>query len=85
MVLNRMYHCAPSAISTMPPMFRLVPVAMNTAMMNGNKKLAGKLASTCTSGCAERATRGFIPIFTPIGHPDQSTPMITITTTRRNV
>ena len=79
-----MYHCAPSAMSTMPPMSRLVPVAMSTAMMNGNTKLAGKLASTCTSGCAERATRGLIPIFTPIG-TQISVATITITTTRRNV
>ena len=57
----------PCAMSTMPPMLRLVPVAMNTATMNGKMKLAGKLARTCTSGCAERATRGLMPIFTPIG------------------
>ena len=48
--LNRMYHCDPSAISTMPPRFRLIPVASSTAVNNGNKKFAGNDASTCTTG-----------------------------------
>ena len=84
MTLNRMYHCAPSAIRKMPPMSRLTPVAMSSSVKNGNRKLAGKLASTCTTGCANRVTLGFIPIHTPIG-TQISVATSTRTTTRANV
>jgi hypothetical protein len=46
MTLNRMYHCAPNDISTIPPMFKLTPNATNAAVANGNRKFAGKLART---------------------------------------
>ncbi len=65
--LNSTYHCEPSAISRMPPQFRLTPVARNTAVTSGNSRFAGKLARTWTTGWANRATRGFIPIHTPTG------------------
>ncbi len=79
-----MYHCAPSAISKMPPMFRLTPAATKNAAANGNRKFAGNEARTCTTGCASRDTRGFIPIQTPTG--TQITLATTSsTTTRPNV
>ena len=65
--LNRMYHCEPSAISRMPPRFSGIPEATKNAIANGNRKFAGKLASSCTTGWASRLIRGFIPIQTPIG------------------
>ena len=39
--------------------------ATNTRVTSGNRKLAGKLASTCTTGWAYLVTRGFMPIHTP--------------------
>ena len=54
--------------------------ATNTTVANGNMKLAGKLASTCTIGWAIRVTFGFIPIHTPIGtHTTVATATSTIT------
>src|SRR5579863_4278686 len=82
--LNRMYHCAPSAMSTTAPKFSEIPAATNSAVANGNTKLAGKLASTCTTGWARRVIFGFIPIHTPTG--TQTTVATAIsTTTRANV
>ncbi len=77
MTLNRMYHWAPRDISRMPPQFRLIPVATSTVVMIGNRKFAGKLARTCTSGWASLDTLGFSPIHTPIGT------QITVATTTR--
>src|ERR1700760_1451303 len=65
MTLNRMYHWAPRLISRIPPKFRLIPVLIRARVANGNRKLAGKLASTWTTGWAYRVTLGFIPIQTP--------------------
>ena len=82
--LNRMYHCAPSAISKMPPKFRLMPAAMKNAAAIGNTKFAGNEARTCTTGCARRDTRGFIPIHTPTG-TQMTLATISSTTTRAKV
>src|SRR5579863_10507306 len=65
--LNRMYHWVPSAMSSTLPKFRLSPMSRNTTMANGKMKFAGKLASTCTTGCMYWATRGLKPIHTPTG------------------
>jgi hypothetical protein len=82
--LNRMYHCDPRAMSKMPPKFSDTPAAMKNAAANGNTKLAGNEASTCTTGWASRDTLGFIPIHTPTG--TQITLATTSnTTTRANV
>ena len=84
MTLNRMYHCAPSAISKIPPMFRLMPAATKNAAANGKTKFAGNEARTCTTGWASRDTRGFIPIHTPIG-TQMTLATISSTTTRAKV
>ena len=53
-------------------------------MANGKMKLAGKLASTWTTGCMNWATRGLKPIQTPIG-TQTTEDTATTTTTRRKV
>ena len=51
-------------------------------MANGNSRMAGKLASTCTTGWAKRDSLGLIPIFTPIGTQISVSTTTTTTTTR---
>ncbi len=57
---------------------------MKITMANGKMKFAGKLASTCTIGCMNWATRGLKPIHTPTG-TQTSEETVTTTTTRRKV
>ena len=40
---------------------------MNTITAKGKSRFAGKLASICTIGCANRARRGLMPMVTPTG------------------
>src|SRR5690242_1488561 len=49
-VLNRMYHWAPNAISRMLPQFRLILRRRKTTVTTGNTKLAGNEARNCTIG-----------------------------------
>ena len=82
--LNRMYHCVPNAISRILPQLISTLHATNQSVTNGNVKFEGKLASTCTIGCINRETRGFMPIIAPIG--TQITEQTSVSSaTRRNV
>jgi hypothetical protein len=40
---------------------------MKMSVAKGKSRMAGKLASTCTTGWAKRDSFGLIPIFTPTG------------------
>ena len=44
---------------------------MKMRVAKGKSRMAGKLASTWTTGWAKRESFGLMPIFTPIGHPDE--------------
>ena len=79
MTLNRMYHCAPSAISRTAPTSSERCQATNTTVANGNRKLAGKPARIWTTGWANRVTFGLIPIQTPTGT------QMTVATATRNI
>src|SRR5262249_50708815 len=60
--LNRRYHCAPNAIRSMLPQFKLSPNLMNPRVAKGNKKFAGNDAKIWTIGCETRASFGLNPI-----------------------
>ncbi len=61
-----------------------MPRSRKTTIANGKMKFAGKLASTCTTGCMNWATRGLNPIHTPTG-TQITDDTVTTTTTRRKV
>ena len=67
MVLNKMYHWAPTAISTMLPQLSGRWMARKMMIRNGKSRLAGKLARIWTMGWNTRDSRGFSPIVAPIG------------------
>ena len=54
------------------------------SVAKGKRRMAGKLASTCTTGCAKRDSFGLMPIFTPMG-TQMSVEMVSRTTTRAKV
>ncbi len=84
MALKRMYHWAPRAISRMPPRSIDRPVRSSSQTASGKRKLAGKLASTWTTGWAMRVSLGEKPIHTPTG-TQTTVATATRTTTRARV
>ena len=82
--LKRMYHWAPSIIKRIAPMLRDRPMSMKISVAKGKSRIAGKLASTWTTGWAKRESFGLMPIFTPIG-TQMMVEMTRSTTTRPKV
>ena len=78
-----MYHCVPNAISRMLPQLIFTLHATNQSVTNGNVKFEGKLASTCTIGCMNRETRGFMPIKAPTGTHITEQTMVSSATRRK--
>ena len=68
MTLNRMYHCAPSAISRIPPKFRLMP-GRDEERGGEREQEVGREAGEHLHDRLRVAGPGvgFIPILTPIG------------------
>ncbi len=54
------------------------------SVANGKRRMAGKLANTCTTGWANRESFGLMPIFTPTG-TQMSVEMASRMTTRAKV
>ncbi len=65
--LNRMYHCVPSSISKIDPVFNPPPRLTKPSNSTGNSAVAGTDAAICAKGCAIRARRGLKPMATPAG------------------
>ncbi len=67
MTLKKMYHCVPSNMSTMLPQPSGMPARCSTAITSGNSMGAGNEATTWTTGCRMRDSRGDRPIASPAG------------------
>ena len=65
--LNRMYHCVPSSMSRMLPQPSETPAHSKSAITSGKSIGAGNEATTCTTGCKMRESRGDRPIAKPAG------------------
>ena len=61
-----------------------MPRSMKIRVANGKRRMAGKLARTCTTGWANRASFGLMPIFTPMG-TQMSVEIVSRTTTLAKV
>ena len=68
MTLNRMYHCAPSSISATQLIVKGMRSQVTSSTVTSGKSIgAGKLATTCTTGCNRCDQRGLRPMRMPTG------------------
>ena len=61
MTLNRMYHCVPSTISGDSQMSGLAFQNTISDTTSGNRRLLGKAARNCATGCTIWVRRGRRP------------------------